>query len=151
MARPYLQRRLRVTLAVAYPALLASLALVSRRQSASPSTDRAIPRALEDYGTLLANTADGLVLSGISDERWSNRNFALLRRLHGAYFEAIDRSGVMADPGYAQSLLLAVTAPTTAGAAATLVPRGGDADCPPAEAIVSRFAGASRALFRAGR
>ncbi len=63
----------------------------------SPSV-RVILQALKEYGMMLADNGSAWFISGVPDERWDNESLAELGAVTGADFEAVDVSGLMADP-----------------------------------------------------
>jgi hypothetical protein len=57
-----------------------------------------ILRAMQRYGIILADNGSPWFISGLPDERWNNDVLRQLRELRGDDFEAVDVSGLMADP-----------------------------------------------------
>ena len=55
-------------------------------------------RALKKYGMILADNGSPWYLSGAPDERWNNDVLHELHGVPGSAFEAVDESGLMADP-----------------------------------------------------
>jgi hypothetical protein len=58
---------------------------------------RAILRALQAYGMMLADNGSPWFLSGAPDERWDNDRLRELRQVRGRDFEAVDVSSLMVD------------------------------------------------------
>lgn len=61
-----------------------------------------IVRAMQRYGLVLADNGSSWFLSGAPDERWDNEALQQLKRIEGSDFEAVDVSGLMADPDSGQ-------------------------------------------------
>ena len=59
---------------------------------------RVILRALKKYGMILADNGSAWYLSGVPDERFDNDALHALHGIAGADFEAVDVSGLPADP-----------------------------------------------------
>ncbi len=57
-----------------------------------------IVTAMKRYGVILADNGSPWFLSGVPDERWDNGSLRELMQITGADFEAVDVSGLMADP-----------------------------------------------------
>lgn len=64
---------------------------------------RAILRALQVYGMMLADNGSAWFLSGVPDERWDNDELRELRRVRGSDFEAVDVSSLLVDPDSGQA------------------------------------------------
>jgi hypothetical protein len=58
--------------------------------------------ALKTYGMFVADNGGAWFLSGAPDPRWSDDDLHALTQLTGSDFEAVDESGLMADPNSAQ-------------------------------------------------
>lgn len=67
-----------------------------------PAAVQVLARAMQRYGLIVADNGSSWYLSGAPDERWDNDVLAALRQLHGGDFEAVDASGLMADPSSAR-------------------------------------------------
>lgn len=63
---------------------------------------KVIARAMQEYGLILADNGSDWYISGAPDERWDNDILRELGRLSGNDFEAVDISGLMADPDSGQ-------------------------------------------------
>jgi hypothetical protein len=63
-----------------------------------PRQARVIAEALQRYGAILADNGSPWFLSGTQEEGWDNEALSALKTLHGTDFEAVDASGLMADP-----------------------------------------------------
>ncbi|GAB1692383.1 hypothetical protein KRM28CT15_41860 [Krasilnikovia sp. M28-CT-15] len=60
-----------------------------------PPQARAIVRALQRYGAVVADNGSAWYVSGTPDERWNNDQLHTLKRLTGADFEAVDATRLM--------------------------------------------------------
>src|SRR5262249_4236191 len=76
-----------------------------------PAEVQVILRAMKKYGIILADNGSAWYLSGEPDSRWNNDNLALLKKVTGANFEAVDVSPLMinADSGQARQGGVSVT------------------------------------------
>jgi hypothetical protein len=63
-----------------------------------PAQARVIAVALQRYGAIVADNGSAWYFSGTDDSRWSNGQLDALKSLRGSDFEAVDESGLMADP-----------------------------------------------------
>ncbi len=63
-----------------------------------PPRLRVILEAFKTYGLILADNGSDWFISGVPDERWDNDELALLSRVRGSSFEAVDVSSLVADP-----------------------------------------------------
>lgn len=63
-----------------------------------PPQAQIILRALQKYGMILADNGSSWFISGEPGDGWMNEQLQTLRRVHGADFEAVDSSSLMADP-----------------------------------------------------
>ncbi len=59
---------------------------------------RVIADAMKRYGLILADNGSSWFFSGAPDSRWNNEALDDLKSLTGADFEAVDTSGLIADP-----------------------------------------------------
>ena len=59
---------------------------------------RVIAEAMKKYGLILADNGSSWFFSGAPDSRWNNEALDDLKSLTGANFEAVDTSGLVADP-----------------------------------------------------
>jgi hypothetical protein len=59
---------------------------------------RVVLAALKEFGMMLTDNGGAWFLTGAPDTRWSSGIVEELRRIKGADFEAVDVSGLMADP-----------------------------------------------------
>src|SRR5688572_4427776 len=66
--------------------------------SGFPPELQIILQAMKEYGIMLADNGSNWYVSGAPDERWDNDMLHLLDVLTGDDFEAVDTSGLMADP-----------------------------------------------------
>jgi hypothetical protein len=66
--------------------------------STFPPEARAVLRALQAYGMILADNGSPWFLSGVPDERWDNDALQTLRRVVGSDFEAVDVSSLIVQP-----------------------------------------------------
>jgi hypothetical protein len=66
-----------------------------------PRQARIVAVAMQKYGIIVADNGSPWYISGAPDERWDNDALHALGRLHGSDFEAVDASGLMADPNSA--------------------------------------------------
>ncbi len=62
-----------------------------------------ILRALQKYGTIVADNGTAWYLSGAPDERWNNDMLHELGRVHGSDFEAVDVSSLIVSPDSGQT------------------------------------------------
>jgi hypothetical protein len=69
--------------------------------SGLPRQARIVAEAMKRYGVILADNGSPWFISGAPDERWDNDALRALGRLKGSDFEAVDASGLMADPNSA--------------------------------------------------
>jgi hypothetical protein len=81
---------------------------------------RVIIRALKRYGMILADNGSAWFISGAPDERWENDRLRDLARITGADFEAVDSSGLMAEPDSGR--VVAVVTPTITPAGTAVPP-----------------------------
>ncbi|MEZ5166511.1 MAG: S-layer homology domain-containing protein [Acidimicrobiales bacterium] len=65
---------------------------------------RIILTAMRDYGIILADNGSSWYISGSPDERWNNDVLHELGAISGSAFEAVDSSGLIADPNSARAL-----------------------------------------------
>jgi hypothetical protein len=63
-----------------------------------PKQARIVAEAMRTYGVIVADNGSAWYLSGVPDPRWNNDALSALGSLHGDDFEAVDTSGLMADP-----------------------------------------------------
>jgi hypothetical protein len=63
-----------------------------------PAQARVIAEAMKRYGVIVADNGSAWYVSGTQDNRWNNDQLRALSTLTGANFEAVDASGLMADP-----------------------------------------------------
>lgn len=66
-----------------------------------PKQARIVAVAMQKYGVIVADNGSPWFISGTPDDRWSNDALHALGRLHGSDFEAVDTTGLMADPNSA--------------------------------------------------
>jgi hypothetical protein len=66
--------------------------------SGLPAQAKVIAAAMQTYGVMVADNGSAWYLSGAPDDRWNNDALRALGRLHGSDFEAVDTSGLIADP-----------------------------------------------------
>ena len=66
--------------------------------SGFPPEMQVILQAMKTYGIMLADNGSNWYVSGTPDERWNNDMLHLLDVLTGNNFEAVDTSGLVADP-----------------------------------------------------
>ncbi|MEV6319112.1 hypothetical protein [Streptomyces sp. NPDC051776] len=66
--------------------------------SGMPEQARVVAEALKKYGAIVADNGSSWYLSGDQDDRWDNEQLNALKDLKGSEFEAVDASGLMADP-----------------------------------------------------
>jgi hypothetical protein len=66
--------------------------------SGFPPEMQVILQAMKTYGIMLADNGSNWYVSGAPDERWNNDMLHLLDVLTGNDFEAVDTSGLVADP-----------------------------------------------------
>ena len=65
--------------------------------------NRVILTALKHYGLFVADNGPlNWVVSGVPDKRWNNKDLALLGRIHGSDFEAVDESALQVAPNSGQ-------------------------------------------------
>jgi hypothetical protein len=57
-----------------------------------------IAQAMKTYGVIVADNGSAWYVTGAPDDRWNNDALAALGGLTGSNFEAVDVSGLMADP-----------------------------------------------------
>jgi hypothetical protein len=69
--------------------------------SSLPKQARIVALAMQKYGVIVADNGSPWFISGTPDDRWDNDALHALGRLHGSDFEAVDTSGLMADPNSA--------------------------------------------------
>ncbi len=99
---------------------------------------RVITEALKRYGMILADNGSAWFLSGVPDERWANDHLRDLGRIAGADFEAVDASGLMADPNSGRVAGAALPSPTPTA----IVPAAtATATDPPSTATIAVTAG----------
>ncbi|WP_412734779.1 hypothetical protein [Krasilnikovia sp. MM14-A1259] len=60
-----------------------------------PPQARAVVRALQTYGAIVADNGSAWYVSGAPDQRWNNDQLQTLKRLKGSDFEAVDATGLM--------------------------------------------------------
>jgi hypothetical protein len=70
--------------------------------SGYPAQMQVILKAMQTYGIILADNGSNWYISGAPDERWNNDMLHLLDNITGNDFEAVDESGLMADPDSGQ-------------------------------------------------
>lgn len=63
-----------------------------------PAQARVVAEAMKRYGVIVADNGSAWFISGTQDNRWNNDQLRALSTLTGANFEAVDVSGLMADP-----------------------------------------------------
>jgi len=68
------------------------------------AANQVILAALKKYGMMLADNGSSWYMSGAPDDRWNNDDLHALTQLTGADFEAVDVSGLMANPDSGQVL-----------------------------------------------
>jgi hypothetical protein len=73
----------------------------SVKVSSLPKQARIVAEAMQKYGVIVADNGSPWFISGTPDDRWDNDALHALGRLHGSDFEAVDASGLMADPNSA--------------------------------------------------
>jgi hypothetical protein len=66
--------------------------------SGLPAQAKVIAAAMQTYGVMVADNGSAWYLSGAPDDRWNNDALRALGRLHGSDFEAVDTTGLTADP-----------------------------------------------------
>lgn len=67
--------------------------------SGLPAQARAVARALQTYGAIVADNGSAWYVSGTQDDRWSNDQLQSLGTLTGADFEAVDTSSLRVSAG----------------------------------------------------
>jgi hypothetical protein len=67
-----------------------------------PARLQVILNAFKSYGLILADNGSDWFISGVPDERWDNDELALLSRVKGSSFEAVDVGSLMRDPNSGQ-------------------------------------------------
>ena len=68
------------------------------------AANQVILAALKKYGMMLADNGSSWYIGGAPDDRWNNDDLHALTQLTGADFEAVDVSGLMANPDSGQVL-----------------------------------------------
>jgi hypothetical protein len=69
-----------------------------------PQATYVILRAFKTYGLILADNGSNWYISGVPDERWNNDQLAsAFGQVHGHDFEAVNVSGLMANPNSGQT------------------------------------------------
>lgn len=66
--------------------------------SGLPPQAKVIARAMQTEGVIVADNGSPWYISGTPDSRWNNDDLRALGTLTGGDFEAVDTSGLMADP-----------------------------------------------------
>jgi hypothetical protein len=63
-----------------------------------PQQAKVIAQAMKTHGVMVADNGSAWFISGAPDNRWNNDALRAIGRLHGGDFEAVDTSGLIADP-----------------------------------------------------
>jgi hypothetical protein len=63
-----------------------------------PKQARIVAEAMRTYGVIVADNGSAWYISGVPDPRWNNDALSALGSLHGNDFEAVDTTGLMANP-----------------------------------------------------
>ena len=63
-----------------------------------PPRVRVILEGFKKYGLILADNGSDWFISGVPDERWDNDELAMLSKVHGSSFEAVDCTSLMVSP-----------------------------------------------------
>jgi hypothetical protein len=66
-----------------------------------PPAARAVAQALKTYGAIVADNGSAWYITGTDDARWDDDALGALKSIPGSSFEAVDESGLMADPNSA--------------------------------------------------
>jgi hypothetical protein len=69
--------------------------------AAMPTQARVVAQAMKTYGVIVADNGSAWYVTGTDDSRWSNDALDALKSIPGSDFEAVDESGLMADPNSA--------------------------------------------------
>jgi hypothetical protein len=69
-----------------------------------PKQARIVAEAMRTYGVIVADNGSAWYISGVPDPRWNNDALSALGSLHGNDFEAVDTTGLIANPNSSQAL-----------------------------------------------